>query len=161
MSSIALCPGSYDPITLGHVDIVQRATTVADHVIIGVAHNAKKNYLFDVDTRVDLARRAAEEAGLENVSVEPVSGLLADYVRERGVSVIIKGLRGSSDFESELTMALLNRTMSGVETMFVLGAQNLNHIASSFVKEIASYGQDVSALVPSAVNDALVNLYKA
>lgn len=158
MTRIAVCPGSYDPITVGHLDVVRRALELADEVIIGVAHNAVKKYLFDGDTRVRLAREAVDDAGLTGVVVEPIEGLLATYIKDRGVTAIVKGLRDTADFENERTMALINRQYSGVDTYFVLGDQSLTHVASSFVKELASYGADVSTLVPPSVNRALMQL---
>ncbi|MDO5494357.1 MAG: pantetheine-phosphate adenylyltransferase [bacterium] len=155
MTTLAVCPGSYDPITLGHLDVVRRALSVADSVVIAVAHNPAKRYLFSVEERVDLAQRSVREAGLERVRVEAVEGLLASYVAQVGATSIVKGLRSSADFESERAMALLNRHMSGVETLFVMGDQGLNHVASSFVKEMAEYGADVTGLVTDVVRDAL------
>ncbi|HHW83345.1 MAG TPA: pantetheine-phosphate adenylyltransferase [Actinomycetales bacterium] len=159
MKSLAVCPGSYDPITLGHLDVVRRVLTISETVLIAVAHNPAKRYLFSLEERVELAQRSVAELGLERVQVEPVEGLLADYVRERGATAIVKGLRGSGDFESERTMALLNRHMSGVETLFVMGDQGLNHVASSFVKEMAEFGADVTGLVTNVVREALAAAY--
>ncbi|HZK06370.1 MAG TPA: pantetheine-phosphate adenylyltransferase [Actinomycetaceae bacterium] len=159
MSSIALCPGSYDPITLGHLDIARRVLTVADEVVIGVAENPGKKYLFPLERRVELARQSAAEMGIE-VSVEPIEGLLAAYVKKRGITAIVKGLRGGADFESERAMALLNRHMSGVETLFIMGDQGLNHVSSSYVKEIASFGVELPGLVPDVVREALASVYE-
>lgn len=160
MSSLAVCPGSYDPITLGHLDIVRRALTFVDGVVIGVANNPAKKYLFPLEQRVALARAAVAELGLSAVTVEPVEGLLADYVRERGITAIVKGLRGSADLDGEQAMALLNRQMCGVETVFVMGDQSLSHIASSYVKEIFSHGAGYPGLVPQVVAQALVEAYE-
>lgn len=160
MTRLAVCPGSYDPITLGHLDVARRALTVADEVIIAVAHNPVKRYLFGIEERVELARQSVAELGLDNVRVESVEGLLAHFVSERGASLIVKGLRSSADFESERAMALLNRHMSGVETVFVMGDQGLNHVASSYVKEMAEHGADVTGLVSEAVRAALLATYE-
>nr|NLD41726.1 pantetheine-phosphate adenylyltransferase [Actinomycetales bacterium] len=160
MTTLAVCPGSYDPITLGHLDVVRRSLTFVDEVVIAVAHNPAKRSLFSVEERVDLAQRAAEELGLAGVTAEPVDGLLADFVRARGATMIVKGLRGSGDFEAERTMALLNRHMSGVETVFVMGDQGLNHVASSYVKEMAEFGAQLTGLVPEVVRTALVAAYE-
>ena len=149
---LAVCPGSFDPITLGHVDIVRRARDIFDEVVVAVAHNPAKRYLFDRDRRVELARAAVE--GLD-VRVEAVPGLLADYCRDAGATAIVKGLRGGADFDAEHPMALMNRHLAGVETVFVVGDGALAHIASSLVKDIAGHDGDVSGLVPPAVAQAL------
>ena len=143
--SLAVCPGSFDPLTLGHVDIVRRTRGMFDEVIVGVAHNAKKNYLFSDDERVALAQEALK--GIEGVRVEVVTGLLADFAKERGAVAIVKGLRGPADYDNEQAMSLLNRHLSGIETVFIMGDPALNHIASSFVKEIAAYGGKIDDLV--------------
>ncbi|SRR5690625_1085778 len=150
--SLAVCPGSFDPVTLGHVDIVRRARGIFDEVVLVVAHNPAKRYLFTVDERVELARAAVE--GLD-VRVDVVEGLLADYCRDVGATAIVKGLRGGADFDAEHPMALMNRHLAGVETMFVVGDGALAHIASSLVKDIAGHGGDVTDLVPPAVAQAL------
>ncbi|WP_324651282.1 pantetheine-phosphate adenylyltransferase [Georgenia sp. H159] len=150
--SLAVCPGSFDPITLGHLDVVRRARGVFDEVVLAVAHNPAKAYLFDLEQRVELARGALD--GLD-VRVDVVDGLLADYCREVGAVAIVKGLRGGADYDSEQPMALMNRHLSDVETMFLVGDGALAHIASSLVKDIASHGGDVSDLVPPAVARAL------
>lgn len=151
--SIGVCPGSYDPITFGHVDVVRRARTMFDEVIVGVARNQSKRYLFDGPERVALARQSL--AGIDGVRVEEVPGLLADFVREMGASAIVKGLRGSADYDAEQSMALLNRHLSGVETVFIMGDPGLAHISSSHVKDIARYGGTIEDLVPSPVARAL------
>ena len=149
--SLAVYPGSFDPLTLGHVDIVARATTLFDVVVIGVAHNAAKagRHLLDVEERLALARTSTSH--LPGVEVDLVPGLLADYCRQRGASAIIKGLRNGSDLDAELPMALLNRDLGAPETVFLTASPAYAHISSSLVKDIAGYGRDVSALVPPAV----------
>lgn len=154
MTSLAVCPGSYDPITLGHVDVVRRALTLFDEVVVAVANNPAKSHLFDVDQRVMLARQAL--SGIDGVTVEPVNGLLAEFCTERGARAIVKGLRGSADFDDEMSMSLLNRHLSGVETVFIMGDPSLNHVASSLVKDIARHGGDVTGLVPDAVARSLM-----
>ena len=148
---LAVYPGSFDPLTLGHVDIASRATTLFDVVVIGVAHNAAKagRHLLDVEERLALAR--ASTSHLPGVEVDIVPGLLADYCRQRGASAIIKGLRNGSDLDAELPMALLNRDLGAPETVFLTASPAYAHISSSLVKDIAGYGRDVSALVPPAV----------
>lgn len=149
--SLAVYPGSFDPLTLGHVDIASRATTLFDVVVIGVAHNAAKagRHLLDVEERLALVRTSTSH--LPGVEVDLVPGLLADYCRQRGASAIIKGLRNGSDLDAELPMALLNRDLGAPETVFLTASPAYAHISSSLVKDIAGYGRDVSALVPPAV----------
>ena len=149
--SLAVYPGSFDPLTLGHVDIAARATTLFDVVVIGIAHNAAKagRHLLDVEERLSLAR--ASTSRLPGVEVDLVPGLLADYCRQRGATAVIKGLRNGSDLDAELPMALLNRDLGAPETVFLTASPAYAHISSSLVKDIAGYGRDVSALVPPAV----------
>lgn len=151
----AVCPGSFDPITLGHLDIVRRARALFDEVVVGVARNASKSALLGVDERVALARAAVADAGLDGVRVEVVPGLLVDFCREIGAGAVVKGLRGGADFDAELPMALMNRHLAGVETVFVAGDAALLHVASSLVKDIARYGGPVDDLVPPGVGDAV------
>lgn len=149
----AVCPGSFDPITLGHVDVVRRARAMFDEVIVAVAHNAGKRYLFDEQQRVDLARAAV--AGIDGVRVALVEGLLADFCTDVGASAIVKGLRGAADYDAEQAMALMNRHLAAVETIFVMGDPTLGHVASSLVKDVARHGGRVDDLVPAGVAAAL------
>ncbi len=151
--TIAVCPGSFDPITLGHVDVVRRARSMFDEVVVGVATNSAKSALLGVDTRVALARTAL--AGIDGVRVEPVDGLLAEFLRQVQANAVVKGLRGGADFDAELPMALMNRHLAGVETVFVVGDPALAHIASSLVKDVARHGGSIDDLVPSGVADAV------
>lgn len=151
--TLAVCPGSYDPITLGHLDVVRRARAMFDEVVVAVARNAAKNYMFSEAERLELARGAV--ADIPGVRVEVVDALIADFARAQGASAIVKGLRGAADFDAEQTMSLLNRHMSGVETVFVMGDPGLGHIASSFVKDIARHGGKIDDLVPENVAQAL------
>lgn len=151
--TVAVCPGSFDPLTLGHIDVVKRARGMFDEVIVGVAKNAKKRYMFSDAERVALAEEALND--IPGVRVELVEGLLADFVQERGAVAIVKGLRSAADYDAEQAMSLLNRHLSGVETVFIMGNPKLNHIASSFVKEIAAYGGKIDDLVSSNVARAL------
>jgi len=151
--STAVCPGSFDPVTLGHADVVRRARSMFDEVVVGVARNSSKSPLLDVDQRVALARAAF--ADVDGVRVEVVPGLLADFVRAVGASAVVKGLRGGADFDGELPMALMNRHLTGVETVFVVGDPALAHIASSLVKDVARFGGDVTDLVPAGVGAAV------
>ena len=153
--SLAVYPGSFDPLTLGHVDIVARATTLFDVVVIGIAHNAAKagHYLLDAEERLALAR--ASTSHLPGVEADIVPGLLADYCRGRGANAIIKGLRNGGDLDAETPMALLNRDLGAPETVFLTASPIHAHISSSLVKDVAGYGRDISALVPPAVRRAL------
>lgn len=149
----AVCPGSFDPVTLGHLDVVRRARSMFDHVVVGIARNAGKAPLLDIDERVRLARAAL--ADVSGVEVAVVPGLLVDFCREVGAVAIVKGLRGGADYDAEVPMALMNRHLTGVETVFVTGDPALAHIASSLVKDVARHGGDVRDLVPSGVAAAL------
>ena len=156
-----VCPGSYDPITNGHVDVIARAAALFDEVVVAVLHNPAKAGLFEVDERVVLARSAvAERLGASaRVRVQAWSGrLLVDVCREVGAVAVVKGLRGTGDLGYELPMALMNRHLTGVETVFLAGDPTLEHVSSSLVKEVAAYGGDVSGLVPPEVNDRLLAL---
>jgi len=145
----ALCPGTFDPVTNGHVDIVQRAAALFDRVVVAVVENPGKEPLFSVAERVDMLREAL--SGLGNVEVESFSGLLVDHARSRGAGVIVKGLRAVSDFDYELQMAQMNRHLGEVETCFVPTSPRWSYLSSSLVKEVAGYGGDVSGLVPEQV----------
>lgn len=151
--SLAVCPGSFDPVTLGHLDVVRRARSMFDQVVVVVAHNASKRPLLPVETRVELVRAAV--AGIPGVRVESWDGLLADYLREAGANAVVKGLRGGADVDAELGMALLNRHLSGVETVFVPGDGALAHVASSLVKDVARHGGPIEDLVPPGVAAAV------
>lgn len=153
--SLAVYPGSFDPLTLGHVDIAARATLLFDVVVIGIAHNAAKTgrHLLDVEQRLSLARDCTSH--LPGIEVDLVPGLLADYCRRCGANAIIKGLRNGSDLDAELPMALLNRDLGAPDTVFLTASPAYAHISSSLVKDVAGYGRDVSALVPPAVASAL------
>ena len=151
--TVAVCPGSFDPFTLGHLDVVRRAASLFDVVVVGVARNSAKSALLDPATRVRLASQAV--AGLPNVRVDVVPGLLVDFCREVGARAIVKGLRGGADLDAETPMALMNRHLVGVETVFVIGDQSLAHVASSMVKDVARYGGPIDDLVPPGVADAV------
>jgi len=150
----AVCPGSFDPVTNGHLDIVARAATLFDEVVVAVGVNASKRRLFTAQERIEMLTEVC--AGYPNVSIGSFEGLLTDFCRERGVHAIVKGLRAVSDFDYELQMAQMNSRLADVETVFVPTSPEWSFLASSLVKEVASYGGDVSALVPDFVNDALV-----
>ncbi|GAA1983951.1 pantetheine-phosphate adenylyltransferase [Isoptericola halotolerans] len=154
--SIAVCPGSFDPITLGHLDIVRRAARLFDVVVVGVARNASKSALLTPQERVDLVRAAlAEDPELEAVRVEEVTGLLVDFCRQTGATAVVKGLRGGADFDAEHPMALMNRHLSGVETIYLPAEQRYAHVASSLVKDIARHGGPIDDLVPRGAAEAV------
>jgi len=153
---IAVCPGTYDPVTLGHVDVITRAAAMFDHLIVAVvAASVRKNKaLFTAEERVAFIERAT--AHLDNVSVEPFSTLIVDYARERGAKAIVKGLRAISDFEYELEMNQLNRHMApDVESVYLMASPQYSFLSSSGVKELATFGGDISALVPEEVAQRL------
>jgi pantetheine-phosphate adenylyltransferase len=150
----AVCPGSYDPVTNGHVDVVTRAATLFDEVVVAVLYNPAKKGTFTVEDRV----RFIEESmvGVPNLRVEAFADrLLVDVCRDVGATAIVKGLRGGTDFAYELPMALMNKHLTGIETVFLPGDPRFEHVSSSLVKEVVTYGGDVAGLVPDSVLDAL------
>jgi pantetheine-phosphate adenylyltransferase len=149
----AVCPGSFDPVTLGHLDIIERAAARVDHVLVAVLENASKRGLFTVDERV--AMLAAETAHLDNVAVDRFEGLLVDLCRARDIGIVVKGLRAGGDVDYELQMAQMNRHMAGVETAFLATDPRYAHVSSSLVKEIARWEGPLDGLVPPAVAEAL------
>jgi pantetheine-phosphate adenylyltransferase len=150
----AVCPGSFDPLTNGHLDVFHRAAALFDEVTVAVLINKKKSSMFTVDERMDALR--VELAGVANIRVDSFHGLLVDYCRETGINAIVKGLRAVTDFDYELQMAQMNHALSGIETLFVTTNPVYSYLSSSLVKEVATYGGDVSALVPPRINTALV-----
>ena len=149
-----VCPGSFDPVTNGHVDVINRAAALYDELVVAVLINPGKAGLFTVEERMELLREAV--ASLPNVTIDSFQGLLVDYCRDHDIPVIVKGLRAVGDFEYELQMAQMNRELAGVETLFVPTAPQVGHLSSSLVKQIATFGGDVSRLVPKGVHDRLV-----
>ena len=145
----AVCPGSFDPVTNGHLDIIRRAARLFDEVIVGVLVNPNKQGLFSVDERLTMLGDVV--TGLDNVKVEAFEGLLVNFCRDHDIDAIVKGLRAVSDFDTELQMAQMNASLSGVETVFVPTSPEWSFLASSLVKEVARFGGDVSGLVPSEV----------
>ena len=150
----AVCPGSFDPVTNGHVDVINRAAGLYDELVVAVLVNPGKAGLFSVDERMELLRESV--ADLTNVTVDSFEGLLVDYCKSKDIPVIVKGLRAVSDFEYELQMAQMNRELAGIETLFVPTAPQVGHLSSSLVKQIATFRGDVSRLVPKVVNDRLL-----
>ena len=150
----AVCPGSFDPVTHGHLDVIGRAARLFDEVVVAVGVNPSKNRLFTPDERLDMLRRACEE--WDNVRVAGFTGLLTDFCAAERVDAIVKGLRAVSDFDYELQMAQMNASLTDVETVFMPTSPEWSFLASSLVKEVARFGGDVSGLVPGFVNEALV-----
>ena len=155
MKTIAIYPGTFDPITNGHVDLIQRAASIFPKVIVLVAADTRKKCLFTLDERVAMITKAVESVSM-TVQVVPFHGLLVDAVKEHSAKMIIRGLRAVSDFEYESQMALMNRRLeNSIETFFMISSESFAYLSSSFVKEIAGLGGDVSSMVPSGVVDKL------
>jgi pantetheine-phosphate adenylyltransferase len=150
----AVCPGSFDPVTNGHLDIVGRASRLFDEVIIGVLINQHKTGLFTIEERIEMLRAVTASYG--NVRVESFRGLLVDFCRDQEAAVVVKGLRAVSDFDYELQMAQMNIGLSGVETLFMPTNPLYSFLSSSLVKEVAKWGGDVSPHVPDLVGDRLL-----
>jgi len=156
--AVALCPGSFDPPTNGHIDVVRRAARHFEKVIVSVVENPSKDPVFEVEQRVALMKEAFSD--LSNVEVEQHSGLLVDLAKRRGADVIVKGFRASSDFDYELQMAQMNASLlEGVDTLFIATSPKWSFISSSLVKEVARLGGDVSELVPASVAAALASRF--
>jgi pantetheine-phosphate adenylyltransferase len=149
----AVCPGSFDPITFGHIDIIERASSQFEEVIVAVLENRTKASLFTTQERMEMIRKTTSQ--FKNVKVDSWHGLLVDYCKENSIQAIVKGLRAVTDFDYELQMAQVNLQGSGVETMFMATAPTHSFLSSSIVKELAHFGGDVSSMVPGVVNDAL------
>ena len=149
----AVCPGSFDPVTYGHLDIVRRASGLFDEVVVAVGTNVSKSRLFDADERIEMMRRACTD--LANVSVEGFTGLVTTFCAQRDAVAIVKGLRAASDFDYELQMAQMNSSLTDIETVFLPTSPGRGFVSSSLVKEVAGFGGDVSAFVPAFVHDAL------
>ena len=149
--TIAVCPGSYDPVTAGHLDVIERCARFFDEVHVVVAVNAAKTPMFSEETRVEIIRKALEERNCRNIKVASTTGLITDYCKKVGATVIVKGLRQNGDYEAELGMALVNRKLAGIETLFLPADPILEHISSSIVKDVARHGGDVTGMVPDCV----------
>ena len=155
----AVCPGSFDPITNGHLDIVTRASRHFDEVVVLVTGNpTKTSGLFSIDERVELIREVI--ARLPNVRVDSWGGLLVDYTSAHHITALVKGLRSSLDYEYELPMAQMNRRLTGVDTYFLLTDEKYGYISSSLTKEVAKFGGDVTGLVPDSVREAMAEKYR-
>jgi pantetheine-phosphate adenylyltransferase len=154
-----VCPGSYDPVTNGHLDVIERAARLFDEVVVAVLHNPAKSGWFPVADRLALIQHALDErlGTGHRVTVGAWAGrLLVDVCREVGAVAVVKGLRGTGDLGYELPMALMNRHLTGVETVFLPGDPAWEHVSSTLVKEVSAYGGDVAGLVPAEVNERLV-----
>ncbi len=149
----AVCPGSFDPVTNGHIDIIRRASGLFDEVVVATGTNVSKSRLFAPEERLQMLEQATEH--LDNVRVAGFGGLIVDFCREIGAVAIVKGLRGATDFDYELPMAQMNSHLTGVETIFLPGASRNAFVSSSLIKEVAGLGGDISAFVPPFVAERL------
>ena len=158
MNQAAIYAGTFDPLTYGHLDVIERAARIFPRVVVGVAASQEKSPLFSLEERMDLVRSVTQE--LEGVEVAPFSGLLVDFAEQQEVEVIVRGLRAFSDFEFEFQMALTNRTMKPkIETLFLMPKQDYSYVSSSNVREVAKMGGDIRPFVPAPVQAALVKKY--
>ena len=155
----ALCPGSFDPVTLGHIDIIERTARHFDDVIVAVIRNPqKKQSLFSLEERQQMLKEAT--AHLSNIRIEFFKGLLVDFARDHGANAIVKGLRAVSDFDYELQMAQMNQRLSGIDTFFISTSPQHSFLSSSLVKEVAKFGGDVSSMVPPSVMRRLAQRFE-
>ncbi|MGJ6981194.1 pantetheine-phosphate adenylyltransferase [Aestuariimicrobium soli] len=150
----AVCPGTFDPITLGHVDIIRRAAALFDEVVVAVGTNSTKTPVFSLDERLQLCRDAV--ADLDHVTVEMIDGLLVDFCRDHEAPVVVKGLRFGTDFDYELQMHHVNHTVGGIETVLLPGGREYGTMSSTLIRNVASFGGDVSMFLSPEVNEALV-----
>ncbi len=153
----ALCPGSFDPVTVGHLDIIERASALFDELVVAVVSNPSKAPLFDIQERMQILEEAVGH--LSNVEVASFDGLLVDFARSIGARVIVKGLRAVSDFDYEIQMAQMNNKLSGVETFFLAASPVTSYLSSSLIKEVARFGGDISSLVPPGVAERLAEKF--
>ena len=159
MNKTVICPGSFDPVTRGHLDIINRAARMFDCVIVGVLVNSAKKPSFSIEERMDFLREATKE--LENVRVVSFEGLLAEYCRQNNVDAVVRGLRAVSDFEYEFQMALLNKALNPeYETVFLMTDSKYSYISSSMVKELAGFNGDLTGLVPGEIIEKIKQKYK-
>ncbi len=155
----AIYPGTFDPVTNGHLDLIERGLRIFDELVVAVAHNPKKQPFFSVEERLQLIRESVK--GYKRVKVEEFNGLLVDYVKAKDSLVIIRGLRAVSDFEFEFQMALMNRRLAmDIETVFMMPSEEFSYLTSTIVKEISSLGGSVKGLVPQAVEKALKKKFR-
>jgi pantetheine-phosphate adenylyltransferase len=158
--AVAVCPGTFDPVTNGHVDIIRRARPFFDRLIVAVAENPAKKPLFSLEERVHLLKKALQ--GIPGLEVSSFDTLLVDFAKKVGAKAIVKGLRAISDFEYEFQMAQINQTLDqGVETFFIMSSSEYTFISSSAVREVASYGGSIRGLVPSEIEKELMELFRS
>lgn len=158
MNRAAIYPGTFDPITLGHLDVIERAARIFPRLVVAVAASTRKETLFSLEERCQLVKEAVR--ALPNVEVEPFEGLLVDYARSKGIRILVRGLRAFSDFEFEFQMALSNRKMApDIETLFLMPKEDYSYVSSSTVREIAQFGGDVSQFVPPHIVQAIRSKY--
>ena len=155
---IAIYPGSFDPVTYGHIDIIQRASAMVDKLIIGVLRNSTKTPLFSVEERVNMLREVTK--GIDNVEICSFDGLLIDFARMTGARIIVRGLRAVTDFEYELQLAQTNKAVyPEIDTLFLVTSVEYSYVSSSVVREVASYNGDISKFVPACVTEKLMNKF--
>ncbi len=160
MKTTVICPGSFDPVTLGHIDIITRASGMFDHVVVGVLNNLAKNPSFTTEERIALLSEATTQ--LDNVEIVGFDGLLADYTKQHGINAIVKGLRAVSDFEYEFQQALTNKKLNPeLETLFLTCNSEYMYLSSSIVKQVAALGGDISSFVPECVHDKILERLKS
>ena len=156
MNKTVICPGSFDPVTLGHLDVITRSSKLFDHVIVGVLVNSSKSPIFSIEERIELLKEVTQD--LNNVEIVSFNGLLAQYCEEHGVDAIVKGLRAVTDFEYEFQMALTNKKLNpNLETLFLTAEANSMYLSSSMVREVASMGGDIRNFVPACIHDKIVD----
>ena len=159
MNNTVICPGSFDPVTLGHIDIIKRASKMFDKVIVAVLVNMSKTPSFSIDERIALLEKVLK--GVDNIEIVGFSGLLADYARERNAKAVVKGLRAMSDFEYEFQMALTNKKLNPeLDTVFLTSDSQYMYLSSSMVKQIASLGGDISHFVPQCIHEQVYERLK-
>ncbi len=156
----ALCPGSFDPVTLGHIDIIERAARHFDQIIVAVIRNPQKTgSLFSLEERQEMLKEVTSH--LPNVRIEFFTGLLVEFAREHGADAIVKGLRAVSDFDYELQMAQMNQRLTGIDTFFLSTSPQYSFLSSSLVREVARFGGDVAGMVPEHVHERLVEVFRS
>lgn len=154
MGQLAIYPGSFDPVTYGHLDVIKRAQMIFGRVVVAVAENSSKKYLFSLDERVEMLKAATR--GLKGVKVESFSGLVTEYARKKKTHVLVRGLRMTSDFEYEFQMALTNRRLAeSIETVFLMPSERFSFLSATLLKEVAGLGADISSFVPKHVEKRL------